>query len=150
MKRFAANFLLDESGNLLKNGILETDDTGNVIRIVNTKGDLREIAQLAFQNGILLFGLRLAKIGSVDTQSRLPEFLPETDQISLQSLIEAGKLVQQQFPEKTISKFFSETAEILVQSGNYQKVPEPGVFLLTGVDLVNMKFTPKSRLKKLL
>lgn len=150
MKRYAANFLLDESGALLKNGILESDDSGNILRIVDTKGDLREAAQLTFQNGMLLSGYSWVKTGSAKRPGDLPEFFVETDLVSMQSLIDAGKTFQKQFPEKTISHFFSETYQFLSRPEIYRKIPEPGVFLLTGIDLVNMKFTPKSRLKKLL
>lgn len=150
MKRFAANFLLAGSGVLLKNGILETDDSGNVLRILDTKGDLRESGQLTFQNGILMSGFQLVKTGSANTHPQFLAFFSERDQINLQNLVEAGKAFQEQFPEKTIRDFFAEADEFLIQSGNFQKIMVPEVFLLVGTDLVKMKFSPKSRLKKLL
>ena len=150
MKRFAANYLLAESGVLLKNGILETDNSGNVLRILDTRGDLRESGQLAFQNGILMSGFQLVKIGSVNTRHQFLALFPEPDRINLQNLIDAGKKFQEQFPEKTVLDFFAEADGFLIQSGDFQKIMVPEVFLLIGADLVNLKFTPKSRLKKLL
>jgi hypothetical protein len=150
VKRFAANFVLAESGVLLKNGILETDDAGNVLRILDTKGDLRESSQLVFQNGILIPGFRWVKTGSADTHHPFLALFPESDRINLQNLIEAGKKFQEQFPGKTVLDFFAEAVGFLVQSGDFQKIMVPGVSLLIGADLLNMKFSPKSRLKKLL
>lgn len=152
MKRFAANYLLGESGNLLKNGMLEADDSGNVLRILDTKGDLREISQLAFHNGILIGGFELVKAGIEGFGSDHPAYLPfpDVDRINLQNLVEAGKAFQEQFPEKMIRHFFAEADNFLIRSGKYRKIALPGVFLMIGCDLVNMKFTPKSRLKRLL
>lgn len=150
MKKFAAHYLLDATGVLLKHGMLEIDDSGNLSRIWDTHGNLHESSQLVFLNGILIPDFYLLKSGSVAAGGHFVTLFPDENRISVERLVEVGKIFQEQFPEKNIRHFFSEVNELVHHSGNYKRVPGPGVFLLMGADLVKMKFTPKSRLKRLL
>ena len=54
MRRFSANYIY--TGVFLKNGIVETDNNGTIINIIDTKGDLRESSKLEFYNGIIVPG----------------------------------------------------------------------------------------------
>ena len=152
MRRFAANYLLNESGALLKNGIVEINDSGKVLQILDTNGDLRETSRLNFQNGILIPGFELEKVQLTDPGIENPflALFPKTNILTLLQIIQAGIKFWEQTPDSTISHFLENMDELLIRSGDYKKEVIPGIFLLIGCDLVNMKFTPKSRLKRLL
>jgi hypothetical protein len=158
VKKFAANYLVSETGKFLKNGILLAEEDGTVVEIIDTKGDLDEIAQLTFHNGILMSAYSFIRI-SADSFVLKPEhsisslihsFVAELRSISIQNLIEMGKQVQVQFPEMKIPEIINEIIPILLESKRFREEKIPGIFLLIGSDLIGMHFTAKSRLKKIL
>ena len=61
MRKFTANYLLSDSGVFLKNGIVIVEEDGSAIEYLDTKGDLKEIAQMSFHNGILMAGFIFVK-----------------------------------------------------------------------------------------
>jgi len=156
MKRFAANYVVSESGAFLKNGIVEADENGNFIRLINTGGDLRESALLSFHNGIVMTGFELVKVSEIvpATQDAFHVFIyshiSASARITMPNLIETGKLVQEHFPDRKIPEIIKEMAEVLLAGGAFKKEIIPGIFLLIGADLPELRFTSKSRIKKLL
>lgn len=56
MRKISASYIFTGKGKLLKNGILIIDDSGIVIDVVDTKGNLTEISSLEQYNGILCPG----------------------------------------------------------------------------------------------
>lgn len=56
MRRISANYIYTNTGKPLKNGIVELSDSGEIINIVDTQGQLRESRNLEFYNGILVPG----------------------------------------------------------------------------------------------
>lgn len=156
MKKYAANYLVADSGDYLKNGILVAGEDGFAIKYIDTKGDLREISQLSFLNGILMAGCTFTKTKAANPEpdqpfeSMIMKYLAATTQFSIYELIDLGKLVQFQFPEMKIPEILNGVNEVLFSTGAYTKVNIAGIFLLTGVDLVNLHFTSNSRLKKIL
>ncbi len=156
MKKFAANFLVSQDGSFLKNGIVEADEAGKVIRVVDTKGDLREAAQLTFHNGILIAGFVFVKDSDImipvqaEFHSFAYQLFSHLEQINLQNLVEAGTQIQVQFPEMNIPEILNEISDFLVESGSYRKETIPGIFLLVGADLFQLRFTSQCRLKKIL
>jgi len=56
MRKISANYIYTSSGKVLNKGIIVVDSFGKIIDIVDTKGDLREIAGLEFYSGILVPG----------------------------------------------------------------------------------------------
>jgi len=56
VRKISANYIFPVSSKPLKNGIIEIDNTGKITNIIDTKGDLKEIAGLEFYNGILVPG----------------------------------------------------------------------------------------------
>ena len=62
MKKLAANYVISDSGEILKNGIILAEDEGSVLEYIDTEGDLQEIARLEFHNGILLGGFTFVKV----------------------------------------------------------------------------------------
>lgn len=153
MKKNAANYLVSEDGVFLKNGIVIADENGTAVQYIDTKGDLNEIAQLTFHNGILMAGFTFLKTNEafpISATDPLIQSVEGQNEISIQNLIELGKQAQVQFPEMTIPEILNRISHELLSEGSYTKKNRSGIFLLMGVDLIGLRFTPKSRLKKIL
>ena len=56
MRRLAANYIFPVIAPPIRNGILEMDDTGKIIRVMDPGPDFREMRKLEFYNGILVPG----------------------------------------------------------------------------------------------
>ncbi len=56
MRKISANYIFTGSSSPLKNGIISLDDSGKILDIKDTGGNLRETAKLAFYNGIIVPG----------------------------------------------------------------------------------------------
>lgn len=56
MKRFAAQYIVTNSGPSLKRAVITTEDDGTIISIEDTKGDLKEKHSIEFYNGIIIPG----------------------------------------------------------------------------------------------
>ncbi len=56
MRRLSANYIYTINSAPLKNGIIEVDDNGKILNIIDTNGNLRESRGLEFYNGILVPG----------------------------------------------------------------------------------------------
>ena len=75
MRRLSANYIFPVTSGPLKNGIVEIDDNGIILDIIDTGGALKETRNLEFYNGIIVPGF-------VNTHchlelSALKDFLPE-------------------------------------------------------------------------
>jgi len=81
MKKLAANYIVTDQWEFLKNGILIAEDDGTVLEYIDTQGYLEEIAQLVFYNGILIPSFQFTRLHSPvvfsDSDSRLSSFLLE-------------------------------------------------------------------------
>jgi hypothetical protein len=158
MKKFAANYIYSESGELLKNGILLAEEDGLVLDYIDTSGQLHEIAQLSFLNGILIGGFCFSRVREstpvTDLDHRFCSLvLPELDgkeEISILKWLEICKLVPTYFPDLVITEVFKEITNILCSEGGFRKETTPGIYLLTGADLVILKLSANSRLKRIL
>ena len=56
MRKLSANFIFPIAGKPLKNGILIIGDSGEILKIVDTNGELYESEKLEFYNGVLVPG----------------------------------------------------------------------------------------------
>jgi len=56
MKRFAAQYIVTNSGPPLKRAVITTEDDGTIVSIEKTSGDLKEIHSTEFYNGIIIPG----------------------------------------------------------------------------------------------
>jgi len=56
MRRFSANYIFPINDKPIKNGIVEVDDDGNILNIIDTQGKLNESRKLEFYNGIIVPG----------------------------------------------------------------------------------------------
>lgn len=157
MKKFAANYLISENGVFLKNGVLVVGEDGLALQYIDTKGDLRETEQLIFYNGVLMTGCMYIKTNAATKNSEhnqkfrliVLQSLAGLTSISIHNLIDLGKQVQFLFPEMKIPEILNEISSVLLTSGGYTKENIVGTFLLKEVDLLGLRFTPKSRLKKI-
>lgn len=153
MKKFAANYVISESGSLLKNGILIANNDGTVVEIIDTKGDLDEMAQLTFHNGILMANNSfIRKDAVISRESELSQFVSlktnSFPQLTVFEIIDIAKQTQAEFPEL---KIFEITKTIFSLLNSYfNKERQSGVFLLVHSDLIGLQFKPQSRLKRIL
>ncbi len=93
MRKIAANYIITNAGQKLKDSYLEISDEGVITNIVNTKGALREVAGLEFYNGVLIPGfvnahthLELAYLkGQIPTQGGLPNFIQSVRELRLKT-----------------------------------------------------------------
>jgi cytosine/adenosine deaminase-related metal-dependent hydrolase len=56
MKRFTAQYIITNSGSLLKRAVITTEDDGTIISIEDTAGNLKEKHSVEFYNGIIIPG----------------------------------------------------------------------------------------------
>ncbi len=158
MRKFSANYVVSETGAFLKNGIVLAEEDGNVIQYIDTTNDLKEIAQLSFHNGILIAGCTFSRTVSANQIQKsddaifksIKKWVETQTLISLNDLINFGKRVQEDIPEMKISDIISKISEVLISGFGFVKETQTGVFLLTGVDLPQLHFTPKAKIKRIL
>ena len=158
MKKFAANYVISDSGELLKNGIVIAEDDGSVLEYIDTDGQLQEIARLEFHNGILLGGFSFVKVREAvserDFDSRFSSLiLPEIsgmNEISILKWLDICKKIPALFPDMAITEIMLGITDILCTDGGFRKENTPGIYLLTGSDLIVLKLTMNCRLKRIL
>lgn len=158
MRKFTAHYLISDTGVFLKNGIAIMGVDGFIARFIDIQGDLKEVEQLIFYNGILMGGCLFTKTNAsqpISTSDNpfhawVLQSVGETTQFSIQNLVDLGKQLQLQFPRMKIPEIMNEISEILLAEGEFLKEANPGIYLLTGVDLRELHFTPHTRLKKIL
>jgi hypothetical protein len=158
MRKFAAHYLLSDTGVLLKKGIAVVGDDGFIVQVIDTTGDLKELEQMIFHSGLLIGAYDLVKDHPsavspthVDTFNlQVRHSAADLNHISFKQLTELAQQLQQQFPAMDIPALLDKIPGVLISESGYVKVPRPGIYLLTGIDLENLHFTPKSRLKKIL
>ena len=153
MKKLAANYILSESGLLLKNGILIAEDDGNVIEVVDTKGDLDEIAQLTFYNGILMVNKLYIRKNTESTETdSLVQFvnlkIGGFEQLTSTEIIEIAKQTQAEFSEMKIPEISAAIFSLL--NSCFCIKEQPGIFLLVSSDLIGLHFKPQTMLKRIL
>jgi hypothetical protein len=158
MKKFAANYVISDSGELLKNGIILAEDEGSVLEYIDTEGYLQEIARLEFHNGILLGGFTFVKVREavpiMDFDSRFSSIiLPEIsgmNEISILKWLDICKKIPALFPDMMITEIMRGITDILCTDGGFRKEDTPGIYLLTGSDLIVLKLTTNCRIKRIL
>ena len=158
MKKLAANYVVAESGEFLKNGLLIVEDDGTVLEYIDTHGQLEEMAQLVFHNGILIPSFQFKRMHSSVTYSDFDSRLSSSllagmegkQEISLAEWLGTCKKVQEYFPDMPVTEIFRMVTDLFIAEGGFQKEISPGIYLLTGSDLGILKLTPNTRLKRIL
>lgn len=122
MRNFSAHYIFPLTTSFLKNGIIVLDDEKVFQELIDTKGQIQETSQLEFYSGIIIPGI---------------------EGLSITEII----YKQQQLPtlhlEEILKSFIPENWQGFIPG---RKV---SVFLISPVDMVNMRVTEKSKLKKL-
>ena len=122
MKKISAHYIFPLVTSPLKNGIIVLDDEKIFQEIIDTKGQIHETARLEFYSGIII---------------------PAIEGLNISELIHK----QQQMPtlhlEEILKCFISENWQ------GFLPGEKASVFLIFPVDMVNMRITEKSKLKKL-
>jgi aminodeoxyfutalosine deaminase len=85
MKRFSAQYIITNSGAILKRAVITTDDDGTILNVEDTRGNLKEKHSVEFYNGIIVPGfvnchchLELSHLnGSINSGGRLDTFIEQ-------------------------------------------------------------------------
>ena len=157
MKKFAAHYLITDDDRFLKNAILHADEDGTPLEYIDTSNDLQEIAQLIFHNGILISNLVFSKNSNTipknnhedSLEAVIRHYCKNKNRLTIQDLIVLAQQMQEHFTEMKIPEIISELSQTLLNKG-FSKQNLPGIFLLSGTDLINLHFTSKTQLKKIL
>lgn len=154
MKKFAAHYLLTNTGLLLKNGMAVAQDDGT-IHFIDTKGELTEAERMIFHSGLLISAFEFIKSKKFTlpsgTVNKPKLFYPliNKELITLNEVIDLAEQHQDQFPEMNILQLLNQTEQAL-QSASFVKNTIPGLYLLSGIDAKNLHFTLRTRLKKVI
>ncbi len=141
MRKLSAYYVFPIISGPLPFGIIETEDNGTIIRIVDTGGDLKELPKLEFYQGILIPGIVYEAI-----EPSSPE--------EVCKFIFNGQIKN---PELTLDKLircltFDAARKISQESrlGSLEAGKRPGIELIDDMDLENMRLTAESKLKNLI
>lgn len=152
MIKHAAHYLLTDAGLLLKDGIAVAH-ANTSIQFIDTGGELTEIEQLIFHSGLMISAfefLRQDDLSHFPGTEQLPSlFYPfiNKDHLSLKEVIDLAGQLQDLLPESTIPGLLKEIEQVLLFNG-FTKKNIPSLYLLSGLDLKTLRFTERTRLKK--
>jgi len=157
MRKFAAHYVLTETGELLKNGLAEVAPNGT-IRFIDTHGELAETERMIFHSGLLMKGFEYVKNQELTPSQHVPADHPlpllnqanQSDHLSLAQVIELAQQLQSELPGHSLIEILSLIDRILLSGHRYVKSPVPGLFLITLLDLSTLRFKSISRLKKII
>ncbi|MGE5395841.1 MAG: hypothetical protein ACM3P1_13945 [Candidatus Saccharibacteria bacterium] len=152
MIKHAAHYLLTDSGLLLKNGIAAADNNGT-FRFIATREELIEIEQLIFHSGLMISAFEFIKEDNLSTSTGTkdlhPLFYPiiNKDHLSIKEVIELARELQHVFPEMNIPDLLQKIEQVLLSNG-FVKKTVPALYLLSGLDLQTLRFTERTKVKK--
>jgi hypothetical protein len=157
MKKFAANYLITQSGKFLKNGMVTIGQDGWITEITDTHGDLQEVAQLIFCNGILMADFGYIQTGPKvvkpvhqdEIEALIEAFSNDSPKLSSQKTIELCVQIQAMYNKMTIPEIMTRVTEFFMRDGRYIKQELAGLILLSGNDLVNLKFRTTCKIRRI-
>lgn len=159
MRKIAANLIFPITSEPVKNGHLLIDDDDTLIKVVNTQGELNEIAGLEYYSGILIPGLLFANENNENPiilnylqndyknehskaarylWSRGVEAVPEDFNFEDHLSWDIHKMADD-FHEQ-LKQFTIENAQKLTLQnlmGSFEPGKKPGVLLISGYDFDN-------------
>jgi hypothetical protein len=137
MRKLSAYYVFPIVSVPLPFGIIETEDNGTIIRIVDTGGDLKELSKLEYYQGILLPGIVMDAIDLT-----IPEEI-------CQYIFD----MQKNSPGMTLNEIIRTLTldgarKICLENrlGSLEAGKKPGIQFIDNVDLENMKITAESKL----
>jgi hypothetical protein len=132
MKRFAAQYVVTNSGPLLKRSVVTVEDNGTIVSVTDNAGVLTEEHSTEFHNGIIIPGTNITILEELKAlQLTLPE-------IPLEDLIRHAAINSHAVPGDS---------EQLVEIIQGRK---PGLLLIQDLDLQKMKLLPESYITRLI
>lgn len=156
MRKISATYIFPGNKPPLKNGILICDDDGKILKLTDTGGQLTEQAGLEYYSGILMPGFINANHHAEPPPSivgRGTNRLAQKQQLSTLSEMIA---LQQNSPELSLEELIKRATINAARAlqiddcfGSFEPGKRPGINLITGADLKNLKLTAQSKLKKL-
>jgi len=147
MRRIAANYVFPVIAPPIRNGILELDDTGKILRVIDPGEEFRETRKLEFYNGILVPGFIKAH-GHLEPACPKGRLSPDRGL----SILEEMKVLSDRHPEVPFGKLLEWAAlygarAIFPDSrlGRFEPGARPGVNLIRPFDFTRMRLTSDSR-----
>ncbi len=141
MRKLSAYYVFPIISAPLPFGIIETEDNGTIIRVVDTGGNIKESSKLEFYQGILIPGIVFEAIE--------PAFPEEVCKFILNSQNKnPGLTLHELIRSLTIDAARKIAREGLL--GSLEPGKRPGIQLIDGIDLENMRITPESTLRNLI
>lgn len=122
MRKYSAHYVFPLVSNPLKNGIVVIDDNGFFKELIDTEGKVEEISRLEFHSGIMI---------------------PEIKNLSVSNILD----LQNEKPKLSLNEILK-----LIASGKeigFVAGEKASLFLISPLDLANLKLSAKSKLKKL-
>jgi hypothetical protein len=152
MRTFAAHYLLTDSGLLLKNGIAITNDN-KTFQFIDSKGELIEIEQMIFHSGLMMGAFEFIKQDDFTSSHKAEHLLSlfdpilNKDHLSFKEAIDLARQLQDAFPDRNIPDLLNKIEQVLLSNG-FVKKTIPSLYLLSALDLKTLRFTERTRLKK--
>jgi len=141
MRKLSAYYVFPMISAPLPFGIIETEDNGTIIRVVDTGGTIKESSKLEFYQGILIPRIVFEAI-----EPKIPE---EVCKFILQYQIKN--------PDRTLHEIIRSltidaAGEIGQENrlGSLEEGKKPGIQLIDDIDLENMRITPESKIRDLI
>jgi hypothetical protein len=78
------------------------------------------------------------------------KLMESSTSLSMLDFIELAKQIQDELIDMKIPEIFKGISDALILSAGFVKVVLQGIFLITGLDLPNMHFTARTRIKRIL
>ena len=106
MRKISANYIFDGLGNFYKNGILHVGDNGEILDLIDTKGNVKEENKLEFYNGIVTPGFINAHchIELSSLKNKIPEkkgltnfinkIVKQKTELNKNEIVKADKIMQ--------------------------------------------------------
>ena len=143
MRKISATYIFPGNQPPLKHGILTLAYDGTILELTNTEGRLQEQAGLEQYSGMLVPGF-------VNAHSPPELSLPKERDAVLREMI----ILQHRSPGITMQELVeyaclngARALGISNLFGSFEPGKNPGVNLITGVDLRHLRLTPHSRLQ---
>ena len=141
MRKLSAYYVFPIISAPLPFGIIETEDNGTIIRVVDTGGIIKESSKLEFYQGILIPGIVFEAIE--------PAIPKEVCTFILNSQLENPELTLHEL----IRGLTIDAARKIAQEdklGSLEAGKRPGIQLIDYINLENMRITAESTLRTLI
>ena len=122
MKKYSAHYVFPLVSDPLKNGIVVIDDNGFFHELIDTEGQVNEVDRLEFHSGILI---------------------PEIPGLTINEL----RKFQKQMPHLSLNEILKQFSSRI--HPRFVPGEKASLYLIFPLDLISLKLTEKSRLKKL-